>query len=80
MLISEKAARAKWCPMVRVEGNNRFYNTKTDGVENTGTLYHCIGSACMSWREFRLSHAKGSQFGPVESHGYCGLAGRPELE
>jgi hypothetical protein len=32
----------------------------------------------MSWREFHLSHIKGGE--PPEHHGYCGLAGRPELE
>jgi hypothetical protein len=78
MLISEKTARSKWCPMVRIDGGNRLFNTHTDGFENAGDMYHFIGSRCMSWREFHLSHIKGGE--PPEHHGYCGLAGRPELE
>jgi hypothetical protein len=78
MLISEDLARSKWCPMVRIDGANRWFNTKSDGFENSTTMYHCIGSSCMSWREFHLSHIKGGE--PPAPHGYCGLAGRPELE
>ena len=44
------------------------------------SLYRCLGSACMSWRTFHLSHVKGQDAGTVEQHGYCGLAGRPELD
>lgn len=78
MLMNEQVARTKWCPMVRVEGDNRVFNTISDGFEDTGKLHCCIGSLCMSWREFHLSHIKGDE--PTERHGYCGLAGRPELE
>jgi hypothetical protein len=78
MLISETVAHSKWCPMVRVEGANRFFNTNSDGFENSSRMYHCLGNACMAWREFRLSHVKGGEL--PEHHGYCGLAGRIELE
>jgi hypothetical protein len=79
MLLSEAKARNLWCPMVRVEGDNRMLNTLTDGFENTTKAYHCIGSHCMAWREFHLSYMHGSTEAS-EKHGYCGLAGRPELE
>ena len=78
MLINEKAARTKWCPMVRTEGDNRHFNTLTDGFQSSETVYHCIASDCMGWRQFHLSFTKGSDI--VEAHGYCGFAGRPELE
>jgi hypothetical protein len=78
MLISESLARKKWCPLVRVDNSNRLYNTKTDGFENTNPNYHCIGSQCMGWRSFHLSHLKGHEDGTVEMHGYCGFAGRPD--
>ena len=76
MLTSEKSARTKWCPMVRVDGDNRLHNTMTDGFENSERMYHCIASHCMAWREFHLTHIHGGT--EPEHHGYCGLAGRPE--
>jgi hypothetical protein len=33
----------------------------------------------MGWRQFHLSHLKGSEEG-VTAHGYCGYAGKPELD
>jgi hypothetical protein len=79
MLISEKAAHEKWCPFVRIENRNRLYNTMSDGFRNSDAMYHCIGAACMGWRQFHLSHMKGGE-GGVTAHGYCGYAGKPELE
>jgi len=78
MLMKEDVARSKWCPMVRIEGANRLFNTMSDGFENASKMYHCIGGSCMAWREFHLSHVKGGE--APEPHGYCGLAGRPELD
>ena len=78
MMVSESAARTKWCPMVRIDNNNRLHNTMTDGFQNSELMYHCIATDCMAWRSFHLSHLKGT--GTVEKHGYCGLAGRPELD
>lgn len=75
MLITEVQAKEKWCPFVRVQGANRVDNTLTDGFQNTNASYHCIGAECMAWREFHLRFAHGDE--PVEKHGYCGLAGRP---
>jgi hypothetical protein len=42
-------------------------------------MYHCIAADCMGWRQFHLSHMKGGNEG-VEAHGYCGYAGKVELE
>lgn len=80
MLLTEKVARTKWCPFVRIQHDNRLYNTMSDGFENTERMYHCIGTSCMSWRQFHLAHMKGTMPPPDEMHGYCGLAGRPELD
>lgn len=79
MLTSEKVARTRWCPFVRVDGDNRLHNTMTDGFQNSEKMYHCIAGDCMGWRQFHLSHMKGPD-GDVTPHGYCGYAGRPELE
>lgn len=78
MLISESVAKTKWCPMVRIDNSNRLHNTITDGFQNSEKMYHCLAADCMGWRSFQLSHLKGS--GTVEKHGYCGFAGRPEME
>jgi hypothetical protein len=79
MLISNKTAREKWCPFVRLDNNNRLHNSLTDGFQNSEKMYHCIGADCMGWREFHLSHLKGEE-GGLEAHGYCGYAGRPERD
>jgi hypothetical protein len=79
MLMSESVARTKWCPHVRIDNNNRLHNTLTGGFANSEKMYHCIGSDCMSWRQFHLSHLKGSDEN-VQSHGYCGQAGKLELD
>lgn len=79
MLMSEEVAREKWCPHVRIDGDNRHHNTMTDGFQNSEKMYHCIAGDCMGWRQFQLSHLKGSD-NKVIQHGYCGYAGRPEHE
>jgi hypothetical protein len=79
MLMSEKVAREKWCPQVRIDSNNRLHNSLTGGFQNADKMYHCIASDCMGWRQFHLSHQKGSEDGMV-GHGYCGYAGRLELD
>ncbi len=79
MLISEKAARTKWCPFVRADGGNRHYNTLSDGFQKSEGVYHCIGNDCMGWRQFHMSFMKGGEEG-VQPHGYCGYAGRPEVD
>jgi hypothetical protein len=78
MLISENAARKKWCPFVRVENSNRYFNNNSGGFQNSNQLYHCIGSDCMGWREFHLAHMKGADNTPYEKHGYCGYGERME--
>ncbi len=79
MLTSENVAPTKWGPFVRIDNNNRLHNTMTDGFQNSEKMYHCIAVDCMGWRQYHLSHFKGSEEG-VQNHGYCGHAGRPELD
>lgn len=78
MRVTEAQAKTKWCPFVRIEGDNRMMNTKTSGFDEEHTFQHCIGANCMAWRSFSYSHVKGGDHG-VEHHGFCGLAGRPEF-
>ena len=79
MLMSQNVARAKWCPFVRIDNNNRLHNTMTDGFQNSDKMYHCIAGDCMGWRQNHLSHFRGDEQ-TLQTHGYCGYAGRPELE
>jgi len=80
MFVTEKQARERWCPLVRVEGNNRFFNTMSDGFANAPSPYHCIARECMGWRELRGTHLKSGAMAGLEGQGYCGFAGRPEME
>jgi hypothetical protein len=64
---------------VRIDNNNRLHNTMTDGFQNSDKMYRCIAGDCMGWRQFHLSRMKGSEQA-VESHGYYGYSGRPELD
>ena len=80
MLMSESEARTKWCPHVRVEGNNRLHNTKTGGVSHTDAAYLCVAGECMAWRSHHLRFAHGGDgLGEVE-HGYCGLSEVPMID
>ena len=67
-----------WCPFVRVEGGNRLLSSRNLGFDEEAGYQHCIGTKCMGWRPFMYSHVKGGD-DAFEHHGYCGLAGRPEL-
>jgi hypothetical protein len=73
-------AKERWCPFVRTESSNRINNSLTDGVINTPDLYHCVADECMAWRTIPLGHLKPGAAKTLEGHGYCGLAGRPDLE
>jgi hypothetical protein len=80
MLTSESDARLKWCPFTRVEGGNRLNNTLNDGFENAPAPFHCVAGKCMFWREMHYSHLKAGAAKSLVGHGYCGAAGKPDLE
>ncbi|MCB9993937.1 MAG: hypothetical protein H6873_09810 [Hyphomicrobiaceae bacterium] len=80
MLISETEARKKWCPHVRVEGNNRLHNTITGGVSHNDAAYLCVAGECMAWRSFHLRFSHGGDSADDPQHGYCGLSGEPAID
>ena len=45
--MTEEEARKKWCPHIRVNGNNRSYSRTPPEPH----LYRCIASDCMMWEE-----------------------------
>ena len=78
MLLSEEAARTKWCPMVHArvtvvvdrDGAKSFQNSVEIANENM-RFQRCIGSECAMWRN------SGHKVDDKKT-GYCGLAGIPE--
>jgi hypothetical protein len=80
--MTEAEAKLKWCPMVKYELGGRAVN-RDACYDNAGT--HCIGSACMMWRETvsagstELQQISADTYNRVEipAQGYCGLAGKP---
>ncbi|RIK75493.1 hypothetical protein DCC62_13205 [candidate division KSB1 bacterium] len=77
MLLSEKDAKTKWCPMAR-SGFRRHTDTSLtinrkigSGKPDPDCL--CLASDCMMWRAVNLM----KEFETVQM-GYCGLAGKPE--
>jgi hypothetical protein len=79
MLTTVEEARGKWCPFVRVDGSNRFNNTKSDGFVNSPAVYHCIADECMMWRGFH-GHLKLGAQRALHDHGFCALGIKPEIE
>ncbi len=80
MLMSTEDARHKWCPYVRIDGNNRFNSSMNEGYQRNHGPYHCLGEECMMWRRVHLHMMKGHAQSSATSHGYCGLAGKPDLD
>jgi len=80
MYVTEAEARKLWCPFVRVDGSNRFNNTRNEGYNEAPGPYHCLGSECMEWRAVHARFLKEGASHLLEGHGYCGLGGRPDFE
>lgn len=59
MILTEKEAGDKWCPMIRSSSDNR------------DLAYPCIGSRCMAWR-WAMGDEFASM--PASALGFCGLS------
>lgn len=85
--MTEDEAKTKWCP--HAVASHTDPRQKLGAKE---WLHACIGSACMAWRWsiflnpdyvpadysiFPGRPAIGDQFVQSNTHGYCGLAGKP---
>ncbi len=71
-MLIEAEAKTKWCPFVRAliyqpdtEAHNYPVNRETGDI-------HCLGSACMAWRDSPHARMAGE-----DRAGFCGLAGKP---
>lgn len=94
-MLTEKEAREKWCPMVRIarRENTDFGGTGTEVVVggcNTDALggirvpasCRCIASDCAMWRwgaDYVLDPGSPDYVQVRADFGYCGLARRPEV-
>lgn len=83
--MTEEEAKTKWCPFVRVLPETERWHPMTNREDTIsapkGSATTCIGSACAAWRWECVRDDYGGENGePViltETHGFCGLAGRP---
>ena len=48
--MTEEEARKKWCPHMRVNGNNRNYSV----TEPESDRFRCIASDCMMWESYGM--------------------------
>lgn len=67
MLMNEKEARTKWCPMFRGHGGQNDWSRE-------GSFRTCLGCDCAMWRDSGQTDNGGRDGKPL---GYCGLAGKP---
>lgn len=91
-MIEDAKSRQLWCPMVRMEQQR---STGCSAVNDPKIYSaNCIGSCCAMWRWMPGKVKKVLQIVPNDAgggdevyvdvpqpptHGYCGLAGRPEV-
>ena len=68
--MTEQGAREKWCPMARVDGSNRRFQTeKKYSTEKYKSIPYCIASDCAMW-VWEYSRPELQQ---EEWEGNCGL-------
>ena len=79
MLLSEKDAKTKWCPMARAgfrrDGDSSLTINRRIGSGKADPDCLCIATECMMWRTVTI--VKETE---TLKLGYCGLAGKPEEE
>ena len=81
--MTEDEAKTKWCPFVRFVGWETFRDGEQTATANR--IHHkdgsidsyvsCLASKCMAWRP--LPDSPNAVTGDIETHGFCGLAGKP---
>lgn len=70
MLMTPEEAKKKWCPHARfiIQPDGFHYDNRPHHERMDGLNGFCLGPDCAAWR-WRNE---------LESHGYCGIAGRTE--
>lgn len=78
--MTEKEAKRKWCPFVRVfetKDGDQWSNRPDAGFASDA---YCMGSGCMAWRWSVVTNKHGDRVRSDETDtpvGYCGLASKP---
>jgi hypothetical protein len=78
MLLTEREAKTKWCPMareVRVVGNDIMGPFNIADISGQQHRHRCIGSECAMWRWNVRDRDKRRTDEDGTPIGYCGLAG-----
>jgi hypothetical protein len=65
--MTEAQARARWCPLSRVEGDKFDPTAGNRDREGPHTAARCVGPSCMLWSWHRLNFLR------KEPSGHCGL-------
>lgn len=84
LLLTEKEAKKRWCPMVRCESlvepnvaSNRWYD---EDLATNWSYSRCIASECMMWQWMGeleiIGVGEPAEEQRVYERGYCGLARR----
>ncbi len=58
--MTEDEAKQRWCPFIRLtaDGNGEWHINRDPSIPSSPgdtQAYRCIGSACMAWRETRVT-------------------------
>jgi len=75
--MTEKQAKTKWCPMIRMTNDNRDTQFSWNAIWVDSGINHegkCIASACMMWVETDYMPQPGDDFSKPVRSGHCGLA------
>ena len=82
MILTEEAAKTKWCPMVRFEIGPNDSNWQGNAYTTRGEVLSppksvmCLASGCMWWVWVARRHRETDELlKPIR--GYCGLGGKP---
>ena len=82
-----ETAKKMWCPAARIAAWEPFLETQSAASFNRPFRQAmpaqreccCIASECMAWRwvETNINNKDGDLVPSDDTHGYCGLAGKP---
>lgn len=87
--MTEQEAKTKWCPFARVGSETTGLGSINRDVRKVANFdsVHCIGSACMAFRQHGWRDKEDGQFKSMiyekadathwEPMFHCGLAGKP---
>lgn len=78
-LMTEDAAKKKWCPLANAHGDSALRHVSPSRLDGVWQHTLCIGAQCMAWRVARPDLQK-PDMGEIGAGalGYCGAFGAAE--